>query len=131
MSEIDFLDLEETDAVYGSLFNMMIKEAFRDNKNFIVARVKSRGTDKYDNSRVPRDPDYEEESQSILRKEGPVLTNHFNIYSIVKLIFKKRGEEFVGRFHSECSVTALNPLTNNRLIGEVEFFFIENPYLKI
>ena len=66
-----------------------------------------------------------------MRKEGLVLTNHFNIYSIVKLIFKKRGEEYVGRFHSECGVTALNPLTNNRLIGEVEFYWIENPYLQI
>jgi hypothetical protein len=43
MSEIDFLDLQETDAVYGSMFSMMIKEAFRENKNFIVSRVKSRG----------------------------------------------------------------------------------------
>jgi hypothetical protein len=43
MSDIDFLDLTECDAVYGSMFSMMIKEAFRDNKNFIVARVKSRG----------------------------------------------------------------------------------------
>ena len=49
MADIDFLDLSESDAVYGSMFNMMIKEAFRDNKNFIVARVKSRGQDKYDN----------------------------------------------------------------------------------
>jgi hypothetical protein len=43
MSDIDFLDLSECDAVYGSMFSMMIKEAFRDNKNFLVARVKSRG----------------------------------------------------------------------------------------
>lgn len=49
----------------------------------------------------------------------------------MKLIFKKRGEEYVGRFHHECGVTALNPLTNNRLIGEIEFYFIENPYLQI
>ena len=49
----------------------------------------------------------------------------------MKLIFKKRGEDFVGRFHPECGVVALNPLTNNRLIGEIEFYFIENPYLKI
>ena len=49
MSSKDFLDLEEMDAIYGSMFGMMIKEAFRDNKNFIVARVKSRGQDKYDN----------------------------------------------------------------------------------
>lgn len=39
----------------------------------------------------------------------------------------------VGRFDKETSLpmTALNPLTNNRIIGEVEFFFIENPYLNI
>jgi hypothetical protein len=49
----------------------------------------------------------------------------------MKIIFKKRGEEYVGRFHTECNMAALNPLTNNRLIGEVEFYFIENPYLKI
>lgn len=52
MQESDFLDLNETDSVYGSMFGMMIKEAFRDNKNFIVARVKSRGIDKYDNKKV-------------------------------------------------------------------------------
>jgi hypothetical protein len=33
---------------------MMIKEAFRDNKNFIVARVKSRGKDKYDNDKIKK-----------------------------------------------------------------------------
>lgn len=39
----------------------------------------------------------------------------------------------VGRFDIEATLpmTALNPLTNNRIIGEVEFFMIENPYLKI
>jgi hypothetical protein len=43
MTDVDYLDLSEVDAIYGSMFSMMIKEAFRDNKNFIVARVKSRG----------------------------------------------------------------------------------------
>jgi len=28
-------------------------------------------------------------------------------------------------------ITAINPLTNSRLVGEVELYFIENPYLKI
>ena len=41
--EVDFLDLDETDAIYGSTFGMMIKEAFRADKNFILAKIKSRG----------------------------------------------------------------------------------------
>ena len=66
MSDVDFLDLSESDAVYGSMFSMMIKEAFRDNKNFIVARVKSRGQDKYENN-CQATRDYDAESQAILR----------------------------------------------------------------
>lgn len=45
----DFLDLNESDCIYGSKFSLMIKEAFRDNKNFIVARLKSRASDKFEN----------------------------------------------------------------------------------
>ena len=36
MGKDDFLDLDEVDCIYGSKFALMIKEAFRDNKNFIV-----------------------------------------------------------------------------------------------
>lgn len=53
------------------------------------------------------------------------------MYSIIKLLFKKRGDDLIGRYDPDYSFPALNPLTNNRIIGEVEFFFIENPYLKI
>ena len=69
----------------------------------------------------------------ILSQEGKVISNHFNIYSVLKLLFRKKGQSLVGRFDLEASLpmTALNPLTNNRIIGEVEFFFIENPFLKI
>ena len=66
-----------------------------------------------------------------MSKEGKILSNHFNVYSIIKLLFKKRGEEIIGRFDPEYSFPSLNPLTNNRIIGEVELFLIENPYLKV
>jgi hypothetical protein len=49
MNKEDFLDLDEADCIYGSKFSLMIKEAFRDNKNFIVARLKSRASDKFEN----------------------------------------------------------------------------------
>ena len=48
MGPSDFLDLNEMDCIYGSKFSMMIKEAFRDDKHFILARLKPRGTDKFD-----------------------------------------------------------------------------------
>jgi len=37
----------------------------------------------------------------------------------------------VGRFHPDLNIAAVNPLTNSRIVGEVEFYFIENPYLQI
>ena len=49
MQKEDFLDLNESDCIYGSQFSLMIKEAFRDDKNFIVARLKSRASDKFEN----------------------------------------------------------------------------------
>lgn len=60
-----------------------------------------------------------------------MISNHFNLYSIIKLILRKKGDEFINRFHHELSISALNPLTNNRIIGEVEFYLIENVFLKI
>ena len=48
MAHAELLDLSETDCIYGSEFSMMIKEAFRADKNFIVAKLKSRGTDSFD-----------------------------------------------------------------------------------
>lgn len=38
----DFLDLKEVDPITNSSFEMMIKVAFRSDKNFILAKVKTR-----------------------------------------------------------------------------------------
>ena len=121
------------DSIYGSSFAMMVKESFRDDKNFIVAKMKSRGTANFKAEESNSSQDYEEESREILKQEGKIISNHFNIYSVLKILFRKKGQTLVGRYDKESSLpmTALNPLTNNRIVGEVEFFFIENPYLKI
>jgi hypothetical protein len=34
---VEYLNLGDTDAIYGSTFEKMIKEAFRADKNFILA----------------------------------------------------------------------------------------------
>lgn len=49
----------------------------------------------------------------------------------MKILFKKKDGEYIGRFHSKHPFTADNPLTKKRIVGEVLFFKIENPYLKI
>ena len=64
-----------------------------------------------------------------LDAKGPSNVNFshfFNAYSILKIIFKKRNNEFVGRFHERWPITAKNPKTNCRIIGEVEFYKIVN-----
>jgi hypothetical protein len=33
----------------------------------------------------------------------------------------------VGRFHEEFPISSKNPLTNKRIVGEVEFYKIRNP----
>ena len=35
----------------------------------------------------------------------------------------------MGRFHEKHPISAKNPLTNKRIIGEVEFYKIKNPEL--
>ena len=42
MSHVEFLPLSSIDPIYSSYFHLMIKEAFRDHKHFIVAKIKSR-----------------------------------------------------------------------------------------
>jgi hypothetical protein len=45
----------------------------------------------------------------------------------MKLIFQRKGPAFVGRFHEKFPISSKNPLTNKRIIGEVEFYKVTNP----
>ena len=74
---------------------MMIKEAFRADKHFILAKVKTRSN-----------PSSKEESLILPH------SHFFNIYGILKIIFKKKREEVVGRFHQKYPISSKNPLTN-------------------
>jgi hypothetical protein len=117
---VDFLDLNDTDPIYGSSFRMMIKEAFRNDKHFILAKLTTRGKDKFDCA-----------SENDVKIINSQISSYFNAFSILKLIFQKKNEEFIGRFHNQNAINAINPLTNARIIGEVEFYMVENPYLQI
>ena len=39
-------------------------------------------------------------------------SHFFSAYSILRLIFKMKGSEFVGRFHENYPITVKNPITN-------------------
>ena len=112
---------------------MMIKEAFRANKNFIVAKIKSRAKDKFETKMDQYKSlyDMEEEHKTLFKQQGEVISNYLNDYSILKLIFKRKRDQYIGRFSENGTISTINPLTNQKLVGEVEFYLIENPYLQI
>ena len=55
--------------------------------------------------------------------------HHFYGPNLVKLLFKKldlNGEQIMrSRYHAEYPLSVKNPLTNEVMIGEVEFYLIE------
>ena len=82
------LEIGETDPIFSTSYEMMIKEAFRADKHFILAKIKTRSV------------------------AAQAHSHFFNAYGIMRLIFKKKGTEVVGRFHHLHPLTAKNPLTN-------------------
>lgn len=87
----EYLDVGEIDPIFSSSYEMQIKESFRDDKNFIIAKIKTR----------------------TLTSQATSHSHFFNAYGILRVIFKKRREEIVGRFHHQYPMAAKNPLTNN------------------
>ena len=71
------------------------------------------------------------EELDFIKNEGKIISNYFNVYSILKLWFKKKSDDYVGRFHPVHAINSTNPLTNTKIVGEVEFYKVENPYLEI
>lgn len=82
--------MNENDPILVQTFKQLIEETFQEGKHFFVARIRSRLSD---------------ESQRV--------HNHFfAAQGILKLIFQKRGPEFVGRFHEKHPISVKNPVTN-------------------
>ena len=90
----EYLNIAESDPIFSSSYEMLIKETFRDHKHFIIAKIQTRSITAYVQSH----------------------SHFFAAYGIMKLIFKKRRDEIVGRFHHEHPISAKNPLTNNVLV---------------
>jgi len=60
--------------------------------------------------------------------EGEDRIYFFNALSVLKYLVKKKRSELVGRFHPEAYHQAYIPQLKKRIMGEVEFYRIENPF---
>jgi hypothetical protein len=81
------------DPIFSTSYEMMIKEAFRADKNFILAKMKTRST-------------------NLKEVNFSSHSHYFNIHGILKILFKRKGQEIVGRFHAKHPLSSKNPLTN-------------------
>jgi hypothetical protein len=100
----DKLQLDDNDPIFATTFKQMIKESFAEGKHFFVAKIvtKSNTTHRQGN-----------QGRKNLFVEAQNHSHFFNAYGILKLLFKKKGLEFVGRFHEKFPITVKNPITNN------------------
>lgn len=102
------LSLDDVDPVSQAPFREMITEAFSQGKHFFLAKINAKNFNEY--------------SQA----DDANHSHFYNAYSIIRLLFKKRNNMFVGRFHETYPITVKNPATNGRIVGEVEFYKITN-----
>ena len=140
----NFLPLNTTDPLYNNcLMHLMIKEAFRNGKEFVCAKVSSRvgeigqGEEQEAQDSGCRDQNKHaseaislvDECKKFFPREGSQLTcNYYNAFSILNAVVRRRDGQLVGRFEQDNGMTVLDPITGNRIYGEIELFIIENPF---
>ena len=80
------LNLAEIDPIFHSSFREMITNAFAEGKHFFLAKIINKNMTKS-----------EDENEGNI--DGVNHSHFFNVYGILKLLFKKKETQFVGRFH--------------------------------
>ena len=106
-SRIDSIPLDDTEAISNSTFRCLIEDAVKVGQSVIVARMQTR--DKAD-----------------FRKK---YFHHFYGPNLIKILFKvfqMPGQQVLqSRYHQDYPITAKNPLTNQVIVGEVDFFVLD------
>lgn len=105
------LRLADLDPIFATSFDSLIKEAFAEGKHFFIARIKSRQA---------REDSAQDPASEALQEPKLHQIDHshfFSAYGILKLIFQKKGQDWVGRFHDKFPVTVRNPITNQVIIN--------------
>ena len=97
------LTLSEVDPIFAMPFRQMITESFAEGKHFFVAKILTKNMKESPGETPPPE----------IEADGINHSHFYNVYGILKLLFKKRGEQFVGRFHDTYPITVKNPITNS------------------
>ena len=114
----------------------MITDHFAEGKHFFVAKILSQNVNwaaaatsaitqgANTSAQIAPSVEHQPSNQSYTDKENAAIalsqadrnqanfSHFFNAYGILKLIFKKRGADFIGRFHDRYPITVKNPITN-------------------
>ena len=105
-------DVDEEDPISSSSFRSLIQSSAQSGIGLIIGRVTTR--DKVN-----------------FKKK---YHHHFYGPNLIKLLFKKldlNGEQIMrSRYHIEYPLAVKNPLTNEVIVGEVEFYLIECTKIK-
>ena len=113
--EVDKVPLDEVEPISNMTFTQLIQDAFSQNKGVIVGRMQTRDRINYLKS----------------------FYHHFYAPNLVRLLFKKpmmnlgnngngsTDEPLISRYHTSMPLTVRNPLNNEIIVGEVEFYLLE------
>lgn len=99
--------MDETESISNSSFGQIIQDCFREEKGVIIGRVQTR-------DRVQFKKCY---------------YHYFYAVNLVKILFKSSlifsGDQLMSRYHDQHPLIVKNPLTNEIIVGEVEFYLIK------
>ena len=108
----------------------MITEAFAKQKHFILAKVYTRGISE-DNSSAEENSDYNNYTRKSIKRpieneqnESSDSTQiaitdgyyYFNVYNILSNLFKRRDNDFIGRYHPDCNFSIKIPGIQNERV---------------
>eukprot|EP00002_Diphylleia_rotans_P014901 TRINITY_DN2894_c0_g1_i2.p1 TRINITY_DN2894_c0_g1~~TRINITY_DN2894_c0_g1_i2.p1 ORF type:complete len:354 (+),score=61.32 TRINITY_DN2894_c0_g1_i2:66-1127(+) len=99
-SVVDAVSLDIEECLTLESFASLIELYEYHSKTFIIARVKS--CDRRDHTKHHY--------------------THYSAHQLNKALFRKKGTEIFSRYHKSCPIVALNPFTNEDIVGEVHYY---------
>jgi Domain of unknown function (DUF5092) len=113
---VQTLNAEELEPISNTTFSQLIQESFSQGKGFIIGRMQTRDRVNFQKS----------------------FYHCFYAPNLVKLLFKtpmlfgiqnneatQPEEPLISRYHTSMPLTVRNPLNNEIIVGEVQFFLMK------
>eukprot|EP00347_Sterkiella_histriomuscorum_P023431 403334668 len=106
LREIGTIQLEEVEPISNQYFGQLIIDSFAQDRGVIVGRIQTRDRVHFKRS----------------------FYHDFYAPNLIKLLFKTpflfTDEVLISRYHPTIPLTVRNPLTNEIIVGEVEFYLV-------